>query len=239
MSSSLLPDEEEGGEPEITLSTASLLGLFVCLVLICGVFFGFGYSMGRRSNLNGIAGIKTNPPEASVPSAAKKFPEGISQDALNETSSTALNGLPLDQAPLPSAHRTSADAANADNVVEPLHSPKDAITLPTVEKPIPLPAEQQKVQNAGQTLAQVSRAASTGTPQTSIHVMVQVAAVIHQEDAEVLVSALRQHGYTALVRTEPQDKFLHVQVGPFVDRAQAISTRQKLLSDGYAAILKQ
>jgi hypothetical protein len=32
---------------------------------------------------------------------------------------------------------------------------------------------------------------------------------------------------------------LHVQVGPFVDRAQAISTRQKLLSDGYAAILKQ
>jgi DedD protein len=237
MSSSLLPDEEEGSEPEITLSTASLLGLFVCLVLICGVFFGFGYSMGRRSNLNGLAGIKTNPPEASMPSAAKKFPEGISPDALNDASSTALNDLPLDQAPLPSARKTNADAATPDNVVEPLHASKDAITLPVVEKPAPLPAEQRKPQNAGQT--QGSPGASTGTPRTGIQVMVQVAAVIHPEDAEVLVSALRQHGYTALVRTEPQDKFLHVQVGPFVDRAQAISTRQKLLSDGYAAILKQ
>ena len=37
----------EGKASEITLSTASLLGIFFGLVLICGVFFGFGYSMGR------------------------------------------------------------------------------------------------------------------------------------------------------------------------------------------------
>ncbi len=40
-------EEEEGKTSEITLSTASLLGIFFGLVLICGVFFGFGYSMGR------------------------------------------------------------------------------------------------------------------------------------------------------------------------------------------------
>src|ERR1700744_3434364 len=46
---SLLETEEEVDEraSEITLSTASLLGIFFGLVLICGVFFGFGYSMGR------------------------------------------------------------------------------------------------------------------------------------------------------------------------------------------------
>ena len=40
-------EEEEVKASEITLSTASLLGIFFGLVLICGVFFGFGYSMGR------------------------------------------------------------------------------------------------------------------------------------------------------------------------------------------------
>jgi DedD protein len=238
MSSSLLPDEEEGAEPEITLSTSSLLGLFVCLVLTCGVFFGLGYSMGRRSNLSGVSSTKANPSEASVPSAAQKFPE-IRPDALNDVSSTSPNDAPLDQAPLPSARQTNAGAATPDEVVEPLQSSKGAITLPVVEKPTPLPAEQRKPQNALLTPAQVSPGASTAMPRTSMQVMVQVAAVVHQEDADVLVSALRQHGYTALVRTEPQDKLLHVQVGPFIDRAQAISMRQKLLSDGYAAILKQ
>ena len=40
-------EEEETKQAEITLSTASLLGIFFGLVLVCGVFFGFGYSMGR------------------------------------------------------------------------------------------------------------------------------------------------------------------------------------------------
>jgi cell division septation protein DedD len=69
--------------------------------------------------------------------------------------------------------------------------------------------------------------------------MVQVAAVVRREDADVLVSALRQKGFNAVVRNEPQDKLLHVQVGPFNDRAEANSTRQKLLSDGYDAIIKR
>src|SRR5271156_1972144 len=47
MNSLLDVEEEEGKTSEITLSTASLLGIFFGLVLICGVFFGLGYSMGR------------------------------------------------------------------------------------------------------------------------------------------------------------------------------------------------
>ncbi len=69
--------------------------------------------------------------------------------------------------------------------------------------------------------------------------MVQVAAVLHQEDADVLVSALRKHGYHVLVRTEPQDKLWHVQVGPFAGRVQANAMKQQLASDGYNAIIKQ
>jgi DedD protein len=69
--------------------------------------------------------------------------------------------------------------------------------------------------------------------------MVQIAAVARREDADVLVTALKQRGYGVVVRVEPQDNLLHVQVGPFADRSQALAMRQKLLSDGYNAIIKQ
>jgi DedD protein len=69
--------------------------------------------------------------------------------------------------------------------------------------------------------------------------MVQIAVVARQQDADVLVSALRQRGYGVVVRSEPHDKLLHVQVGPFADRMAATAIKQKLLSDGYNAIIKQ
>jgi DedD protein len=79
------------------------------------------------------------------------------------------------------------------------------------------------------------------TPATVISTtptMVQIAAVSHQEDADVLVSALKSHGFSVTVRNEAQDKLLHVQVGPFASRDQAKAMRQKLLDAGYNAILK-
>jgi cell division septation protein DedD len=54
----------------------------------------------------------------------------------------------------------------------------------------------------------------------------------------MLAHALRTNGYAAIVRTEPQDKFLHVQVGPFPTRDQAKAMRARLLGDGYNAFIK-
>lgn len=69
--------------------------------------------------------------------------------------------------------------------------------------------------------------------------MVQIAAVARPEDAYTLISALRKHGYGAVMRSDPQDKLVHVQVGPFADWTQASAVKQKLLADGYNAIIKQ
>ena len=35
-------------DTELTLSSMTLLGIFFGLVLLCGLCFGLGYSMGRR-----------------------------------------------------------------------------------------------------------------------------------------------------------------------------------------------
>ena len=68
--------------------------------------------------------------------------------------------------------------------------------------------------------------------------MVQIAAVSHREDADNLLTALKQRGYDVTIRNEPQDKLLHVQIGPFPTRKDADTTRQRLLADGYNAIVK-
>ena len=68
--------------------------------------------------------------------------------------------------------------------------------------------------------------------------MVQIAAVSHPEDAEVLVNALRKRGYTVTASRDVGDSLIHVQIGPFVNRNDANAMRQKLLSDGYNAIVQ-
>ena len=41
--------EESRSDADLTLGIGSLLSIFFGVVLICGIFFGFGYSMGRRN----------------------------------------------------------------------------------------------------------------------------------------------------------------------------------------------
>ena len=68
---------------------------------------------------------------------------------------------------------------------------------------------------------------------------VQVAAVSKQEDAEALVDALKKKEYPAfLASTSPTDKLFHVQVGPFATKADAEAMRERLIVDGYNAIVK-
>jgi DedD protein len=68
--------------------------------------------------------------------------------------------------------------------------------------------------------------------------MVQIAAVSRTEDADVLVNALKKRGYTVSARHEIGDNLIHVQTGPFVNRNDANAMRQKLLNDGYNAIIE-
>jgi cell division septation protein DedD len=68
--------------------------------------------------------------------------------------------------------------------------------------------------------------------------MVQIAAVSHQEDADVLVGALRKRGYAVSARRDPVDSLIHVRIGPFNDRDEANRWRTKLLNDGYNAMIQ-
>ncbi len=68
--------------------------------------------------------------------------------------------------------------------------------------------------------------------------LVQIAAVTHQEDADLIASTLTRRGYAVNIRNEPQDKLLHVQVGPFPTKKDAEAMRQRLMADGFNAYIK-
>jgi DedD protein len=229
-------EEEESTAREITLSTASLLGIFFGLVLICGVFFGFGYSLGRGT-------------EQGAQAASLGTGHGGSTGESDDTT-TAANQPPA----APAAQAQDHAPARADVPVVVRHAkPDDAEDASGEDTASAPPKRVSQALVAAESAAQPKPSARVAPPVTvaappapsaapapsSGKPMVQIAAVARQEDADVLVSALRQRGYGVVVRSEPQDKLLHVQVGPFADRTQATAIKQKLLSDGYNAIIKQ
>jgi DedD protein len=230
-------EEEETTAREITLSTASLLGIFFGLVLICGVFFGFGYSMGRGTGQgaqaaslgNGRASSAAQSDESTAAANQPPAPAAPSQDNVQAPAKTPP--------PVVVKHDKGDDDASAEDgaAAPPKHVNQALVAATEVAAPLkPSPRIVPAPATVASTPAPVAAPApGTGQP------MVQIAAVARQEDADVLVSALRQRGYGVVVRSEPQDKLLHVQVGPFADRTQATAIKQKLLSDGYNAIIKQ
>ena len=227
---SVIDDEEEKTDSELTLNATTLLGIFFGLVLVCGVFFGFGYSIGRRGTdaSNTTAPTATTPADDTATPTASHAPKPSAMESLQAAGSNDTTDTVTE----------STDTANAQNqtaapVVKQASLSSAPRPKPSAVTAAPPPAPPQ--------IKPASLPISPPQPSTSSAsgIMVQIAAVTHQEDANVLVSALRQHGYSVSVRNEPQDKLLHVQVGPFPSRDSAKAMRSRLLADGYNAILKQ
>ena len=72
----------------------------------------------------------------------------------------------------------------------------------------------------------------------NMQLMVQIAAVANPEDANVLVAALRKRGYPVIATREPADGLIHVRIGPFSSHDEANRWRDKLLGDGYNAVVQ-
>ena len=68
--------------------------------------------------------------------------------------------------------------------------------------------------------------------------VVQVAAVSHEEDAQLLVTALKAKGYPVSAHTESADKFYHISVGPVTNVKDAAAAKARLVADGYQPIIK-
>jgi len=227
-----LDDEPEHPDTEITLGLRSILGIFFGLVLICGVFFGFGYSLGRSN------AVKPSAASAVTAQSATSAPAPVTTVVEQPGSSSASNTS--------NASTQSKPSGAVAQTVQPATTTQSLTTAAASEGsaptgPAPAPADQAKpasytIPAQAGSASNPSYSAPSATRQTPI--MVQVAAISRPQDADVLISALQQRGFNASARRDASDNLLHVQIGPFTTRQQALDMRARLLNDGYNAILK-
>jgi DedD protein len=217
----------ESQDTEINLSTGKLLGLFTGLIVVCALFFGFGYSLGRGAAKQEGSLIAADGTSATAPNGANKPGAAAAQakppDCPAGQNCTQQNASPQDLTFYKAVEQKEANTA--------LDSKEEAQTStpPTSSTPAPFakkaPAPEMK-----------------GVPPVAAPFsgyMVQVAAVSKKEDADMLRSALQQKRYPVVVTAAPSDRLFHVQVGPFAELKDAEAMKSRLTGDGYSPIVKK
>jgi DedD protein len=229
--------EEPRRDTEVTLSWGALLGMGFALLVICGLCFGLGYMVGHRGPAPAAAHASSSQPSApdeeplqgsgSVPkpSALAQAPVPPPAQA-NDTAPTPAEGeSPEAVAPSP-AQGTQVGAPGTSMPAQSGAAP----TQPQVRSAVPGSTPGNAPSAAGSSVRPALPSATS--------LMVQVAAVKNEEDANVLTNALRRRGYPVTARRDPVDGLIHVRIGPFPTRDEANQWRMKLLGDGYNAIVQ-
>ena len=202
---------------ERVLESRHLIGLFLGVVLLCGVFFTLGYVMGHN--------VYGGPVHAA--------------DALERSlspSHTPAKTPEREAPPAPANSEWDFYSKNSDNRLEPAAAP--ATPSPA---PAPTVSTHPPAVSAAPTDAHtVPTSARFQAPRLGKGAIVlQVAALRRESDALAMADALQQKNFPSFVVTPTTDGFYRVQVGPYFDEHAAESARVALDHAGFKAILKR
>lgn len=228
-------------DTELTLGSGMLLSVFFGLVLLCGLCFGLGYAVGSHGSKGPV--FQSQPPAAGPspqspasaqqgkPSAAAQPPVAPDQPpSAGQPMAAAGQPAAQNQAPGPAPGTTVAVGLGAQPATQQTVTPSNSGWHPV---PPATPAGTAGTESAQPVAENQVRPAlpAQGT------LMVQIAALSSQQDADVLIGALRRQGYAVSALRYPADRLIHVCIGPFGNRADANSMKLKLQSDGYNAVV--
>lgn len=205
---------------EVHWSTSTILAIFFAASLVSAVFFGLGYSFGG----------------AGTGKHSLSFSSARASNSAAEPAVQPAKSAPLAASNQPSPIANLAGNANPHPTAAALSTPPVAlhpIAMTTIANAV-APVVEKK--NVPPPVIRHDNAAVI--EKSSAHIMVQVGAIGNRKDAERLVAELRKKGFHAGIYAEKHDKFLHVQIGPFKDVAQAQSKRHQVMASGFHAILK-
>lgn len=209
------------GQSEINLGAGHVAGMFLAVLVLCGIFFTLGYVMGRGGSPRQAAVTSARPStidaggnlttDSGAPPASgwDFFPKKSSSS--RAASNRATPGL----TPQPAA------APQPDSSTSKSTSPSGPISMST--KPVGLRVEPKPPL----------------LPDGRAGLLLQVAAMANRADALVLTGFLKQKGYPAFAWGPSSDRLYRVQVGPFGNSKAAGDARVKLEKDGFRSILKK
>jgi len=210
------------GGGDRVLESRHLVGLFLGVVLLCGVFFTLGYVMGKTQyggpvhaadSFERIAPAIRNAvkPKDAEPSPASAAPANSEWDFYAKSNSNHIDP----------AMKTSAPAS----------APAAAAATETTKPNLSTPAETAK---------SVPVSARFQAPKMGKgSVVVQISALTHESDALAMADVLQQKHFPSFVVTPSTDSFYRVQVGPYPDEKAAESARKALDHAGFKAIIKR
>jgi DedD protein len=216
-----LKGKKSGGD--FVLESRHLVGLFLLLVVIFGVVFTLGYLMGRSQFDSKVRAAVGPPPGSGAPAAPaaekSKTPTG-SENA---------------QVPKKNSDWDFYHSADPQAAADHLQPPPKSVTSSPPPAAAPMP-----VATPSKTAKPVKPSSGKDAPLIPKGaIMLQVAAVLHQEDALALAQALQQKKFPAFVITPGADKLYRVQVGPYADNQAASAARQQLEAKGFKSIIKR
>ena len=198
------------GGGERVLESRHLVGLFLGVVLLCGVFFTLGYVMGRNQFGGSVhAAESLSRKSSSAKSRETEPPAGTADDFFPDKKDTDH----LVPAP-PAKSTSSSNAPSRPNAAAPAPASKPAVTdaKPAQRYQAPAPAKAT--------------------------ILLQVAALRRQGDALEMAEAIQQKKFPAFVVTPGPDNFYRVQVGPYPDVATAEAAKRALEQFGFKPIIK-
>ncbi len=233
-------------DTEITLGAGKLLGLFFLLAAICGVFFSIGYSLGKSSGREQALNDQPAQVNASSDSAQAGSGDVDSKPSAAVAAKSDASSPASDE----------ADAANPQSNLTFYKAVQqnDSEAQPATATSQPAPAREQKARAAAapapSPAASAPAVAAARSPEVISHtspvtgpgtIVVQIAALSREDDAVALAGALRRKNYNVFVVNNPitNDKFYHVQVGPFSSLSDAETAKAKLVAEGYNPIIKR
>ena len=229
----ILP-QRRAAEREMTLGTGAILGIFFGLVVLLGAFFGFGYKLGSSTSKSITPAGTSDAPATAAATPSTNFntfkPSAGSQVMPGSGTAPGIvvrdGGGPVLTAPTGGPARST----------QPVAAPATLAAAPTAANP---PLGLTRSASPSPTVAPAAMVSAPMPPVSANGTfVVQVAAVSHQEDADLLVNALHARGYSVNARNEAGDRLVHIQVGPFGTKKDAETMKARLTADGYNAYIK-
>ncbi len=207
------------------LESRHLLGLFLGVVLLCGVFFALGYVMGRT---------QYGTPVHAAPS--EKSPISSSKSA----------GIPADAKPFPSSPASSEwdfyTGGKKTDHLEAAANARPKVAVPALALPATARSDNTTLSAArAKSVAATSNALARFRPPRIPRggVVLQLAALTRESDALALADALQQKRFPSFVVTPTSDNLFRVQLGPYPDLPAAEQARRSLEREGFKTIVKR
>jgi cell division septation protein DedD len=216
------------GASDRVLESKHVIGLFLLMLLFSGVFFTLGYVMGRNQ-YDGQVRAAMNAPGKTEP---LYMPKNDSAPKKTANDSTAGNSDPSTESSSPA---WTFPGTNSPAAAEPHLDP------PPVARPTVAPTttgSKSKVQSqpvSVHTPAKTGKGAVNTPLIPSGAYVIQVAALLKQDDALAIASGLQKKHYAVYVQTPQKDKYYRVQVGPFKDQKSADAAKKGLEGEGFKA----